>query len=250
MTDDALMAMLDVQPAALFTFSTNLVEKASEATQQVNEKMSALGSAKFGFAPVSSGGPLARGYVHSIQQTTGFMADVGKGTGAFMAAAQTIAVNYIVSDDASKDQMSDVQSAFDVANVPEGQQTYSEMYTADAEQTEERVGAIDPVELPPANDPTPNDYTSPADSPAEQADAAAAEFREFDQNTNNNNGLEDAYPSIDAPLDVQIAHNNATSDDAVLHVVDADGRATKIPNPIYVPPPHYTQMQTSPTYEY
>lgn len=236
MADDALMSMLDVQPAALFTFSENLTAKAAAASEQINAKLSDLGSARVGFAPVPSSGSLARGYVSTVEQTAGIMEDVAKGSAAFMVAAQTIAANYVISDDAGKDEMTDVQSAFDILNVPEGQQTYSEMYAADAQTAEERVGAIEPVQLPEATDPTPNDCTAPDDSAAEQAAREAAEFQDFDRDVNNSNGLEDVYVSIDAPVDVQVAANDATVNDATLQVVNEDGSLTRIPNPIYVPP--------------
>ncbi|GAB3312926.1 hypothetical protein EK0264_11670 [Epidermidibacterium keratini] len=233
MLDDSLLSMLDVQPAALLTFSENIMTKASAASSGMTTTAESLGSAKFGFAPVMAADPLTRRYADTVGQLAKFMEDVSKGTGAFMVGAQTIAANYVISDDAGKDEMNDVQAAFDISNVPPGQQLYSQMVAEDAQKAADEVGAIEPVPLPTPTDSSPNEEAPPPDTPGEQAAKKAEELREFDTEKNDGNGFRMAYPSEDAPLEVQLEANKATADTQYLNVVDDEGNPKIIENPIY-----------------
>ncbi|GAB3312938.1 hypothetical protein EK0264_11660 [Epidermidibacterium keratini] len=230
-------ANLDVQPQALVDFSTKVKDHASTSNDTMGPAMQDLGSAEFGGAPVPSASLALRGYARANLELGKFIEDLGAGSAAFMIGSLTIAANYVISDDAGKDQMQDVDAAFNVNGVPK-EQTVLGVQDAQNQQTQEAIDNIQPEPLPEPTEPEQTVCTatgSPPDSPEEMAQREVSEIYNDEES-----GAGAAYASVDAPLSVQQEMAGVTEDDRYIPVVDNDGNTKYIENPGY----------TGPTYDY
>ena len=150
---------IDVQPKALDTFSSKIMDLFTDANKVIGGSVSKM-SAKAGMSGMSDSVAFLR-HINITNEQAGLMfTDVSKGAMALSIGAKTIAANYVISDDAAQDQMSDVNAAF---TAGPGQQTMSEAQAAAEAQGEQNVDDIEPEPLPEPTDYTPDDTSTPGD---------------------------------------------------------------------------------------